>query len=78
MLTTNTVVFSQLTYSLTRFAIYDTLKPVLVKVENPSLSQKLMLASIGGNSNQFLNKLKIILESFHAISPGCPLRFSDF
>lgn len=39
----------QMTYSLTRFAIYDTLRPLLTKEgQEPSLAQKMMLASAGG------------------------------
>jgi len=39
----------QMTYSLTRFAIYDTLRPYLTeKGKDPTFVQKLMLASAGG------------------------------
>uniref|UniRef100_H2YHU7 Mitochondrial dicarboxylate carrier n=1 Tax=Ciona savignyi TaxID=51511 RepID=H2YHU7_CIOSA len=39
----------QLTYSMTRFAIYDIMKPIVfTDGRDPSLVQKMMLASVGG------------------------------
>nr|XP_002126004.1 mitochondrial dicarboxylate carrier-like [Ciona intestinalis] len=39
----------QLTYSMTRFAFYDVMKPLMIKKgKDPTMAQKMLLASIGG------------------------------
>lgn len=38
----------QLTYSLTRFGVYDVVRPMLAKDKDPSLIEKMMIASFAG------------------------------
>ncbi|XP_076799772.1 mitochondrial dicarboxylate carrier-like [Clavelina lepadiformis] len=38
----------QLSYSTTRFAFYDMMKPIVVKDGNPTMLQKMVIASCGG------------------------------